>query len=82
MGFVEQRCSGESCLIVKIEPGHPKQGELLRVFYDAQTLIYDPENYELTFKQAKFPAGAHLRLMLIPEINARGYRANAIWIGD
>lgn len=57
-----------------------KAKEFSRVYYDKNSRIYDPENYEVTPAQSNIVRGSHLRIMMQPA--ADGYYAEFIWVGD
>ena len=86
LGFVERLCSDESyCFELRVEAQFIETAsEKIIVRFDRSTLIYDPENYELTLAQQNIVDGSHLRLLISPEPDRGGnhYRAVVIWIGD
>lgn len=86
LGFVEYLCPDEPyCFELRVEPKFIEAtGERIIVRFDRSTLIFDPENYELTLEQSNVVDGSHLRLLLTLEADDGGnhYRAAVIWIGD
>jgi hypothetical protein len=82
LGFVEKPCVGENyCFQLRVEAvysGEAADEIILR--YDADSMIFDPENYRLTLLQSRIVEGSHLRLLLVPA--ETGFRAEIIWIGD
>ena len=86
LGFVERLCISEPyCFELRVEPAYIAQaGEQIRVRFNGNTRIYDPENYELNLQQQNIVAGSHLRMLIVAEQNtdSNGYRASHIWIGD
>ena len=58
-------------------------GEYIHFYFDTDSRIFDPENYELTLAQQNIVPGSHLRLLLQPDPGSSDrYRASFIWIGD
>ncbi|MCP4335730.1 MAG: hypothetical protein GY785_24035 [Gammaproteobacteria bacterium] len=86
LGFVKSLCADEAnCFELMVKPEFAElAGERLKVRFDADTRIFDPENYELTLAQQNIIPGSHLRLLLEKTADAgvKGYRAAFIWIGD
>jgi hypothetical protein len=86
LGFVEYLCPGEPhCFELRVKPKFIEAaGDRIVVRFDRNTLIFDPENYELTLEQSNIIDGSHLRLLLTSESDRGGnhYRASVIWIGD
>ena len=86
LGFVDKPCPGEPyCFELLVKPDFVAQvGERIRVRFDENTTIYNPENYQLTLEQHNIEAGAHLRMLIEADSNAQpgDYRASFIWIGD
>ena len=82
LGFVEQSCVGENfCFQLRVESVYNGEAaDEIIVRYDADSMIFDPENYRLTLAQSRIVEGSHLRLLLVPVAN--GFRAEIIWIGD
>jgi hypothetical protein len=81
LGFVEQACVGENfCFQLRVESVYNGEAaDKIIVRYDADSMIFDPENYRLTLAQSRIVEGSHLRLLLVPVVN--GFRAEIIWIG-
>ena len=86
LGFVEYLCPGEPhCFELRVKPEFIEAtGARIIVRFDHSTLVFDPENYELTLKQSNIVDGSHLRLLLTSEsdLGENHYRASVIWIGD
>jgi hypothetical protein len=86
LGFVKRLCPDEPyCFELRVEPGYIAQaGEQIRVRFNGETSIYDPENYELSLQQQNIIPGSHLRMLIAAEqnIGPDDYRASHIWIGD
>jgi len=86
LGFVDKPCPGEPyCFELLVKPDFAAQvGARIRVRFDASTVIYDPENYQLTLEQHNIVAGSHLRLMIESTSNNQpgDYHSSFIWIGD
>jgi hypothetical protein len=90
LGFVDTLCNTEPhCFDLLVEPEYQDQlGQHIKVRFNADTRIFDPENYELTLLQQNIVPGSHLRLLIEPEVEnevpgaSATYRASFIWIGD
>jgi hypothetical protein len=90
LGFVDTLCDDEPhCFELLVKPEYQDQlGQRIKVRFNADTRIFDPENYELTLLQQNIVPGSHLRLLLEPEVGndasdkSGAYRASFIWIGD
>jgi hypothetical protein len=86
LGFVKSLCADAAyCFELRVKPEFIElAGEQLKVRFDADTRIFDPENYELTLAQQNIVPGSHLRLLLenTAQADINGYRAAFIWIGD
>jgi hypothetical protein len=86
LGFVERLCANETyCFELRVEPAFiVLAGEQIRVRFNGETSIYDPENYELSLQQQNIIPGSHLRMLISAEqnIGPDDYRASHIWIGD
>ena len=86
LGFVKSLCVEEAyCFELTVKPEYIElAGERLQVRFDADTRIFDPENYQLTLAQQNIAPGSHLRLLLegTTDADTNGYRAAFIWIGD
>lgn len=86
LGFVEYLCPGEPhCFELRVKPEFIEAtGARIIVRFDHSTLVFDPENYELTLEQSNIVDGSHLRLLLTsePDRGRNHYRAAVIWIGD
>ena len=82
LGFVEQPCTSETyCFELRVESVYSGEAaDRIIVHYDAESMIFDPENYRLTLAQSHIVEGSHLRLLLVPA--GKGFRAEIIWIGD
>ena len=82
LGFVDRRCDqGLYCVELRVEQVYSGIAvEKVKVYYDAGSRIFDPENYALTLVQSRIIEGSHLRVLL--EVVPGGYRARFIWIGD
>ena len=82
LGFVEQPCTDEAlCFQLRVESVYNGEAaDEIIVRYDAESMIFDPENYRLTLAQSHIVEGSHLRLLLVPVANE--FRAEIIWIGD
>lgn len=85
LGFVTSPCADlDYCFELRVKPEYQAEaGERLRFVFNADSNIFDPENYALTLAQQNIVPGSHLRLLL----EARGgsadaYYASHIWIGD
>ena len=86
LGFVESLCPDEPhCYELRVEADYIElAASRIFVRYDRKTLIFDPENYELTLEQSDIVGGSHLRLLMDPD-SGRGdfaYQATVIWVGD
>jgi hypothetical protein len=85
LGFVASSCNdADHCFELLVEPEFQAlAGEHIHVHFDADTQIFDPENYELTLAQQNIVPGSHLRLLLhADDSHEAAYRASYIWIGD
>lgn len=82
LGFVERFCVERPlCFVVDVEAVYSGQvGDQIKVIYDDDSQIYDPENYRVTPVQSNIVEGSHLRLLLAPVDG--GFRAEGIWVGD
>ena len=60
----------------------------IKVRFNTDTQIFDPENYELTLLQQNIVPGSHLRLLIEQQVESEvsdastTYLASFIWIGD
>lgn len=60
----------------------------IKVRFNTDTQIFDPENYELTLLQQNIVPGSHLRLLIEQQVESEvsdastTYLASLIWIGD
>ena len=85
LGFVESSCDdSDHCFELRVKPEFQSQaGEYIHFYFDADSRIFDPENYDLTLSQQNIEPGSHLRLLLQPDPDTSDrYRASFIWIGD
>ena len=84
LGFVERLCGAEShCFDLRVKPAYQAlAGERIRVHFDSETQLFDPENFQLTLEQQNIGAGSHLRLLIRPDAGGDAFRAEFIWIGD
>lgn len=85
LGFVESPCDdSDHCFELRVKPEFQAQaGEYIHFYFDADSRIFDPENYDLTLSQQNIEPGSHLRLLLQPDPDTSDrYRASFIWIGD
>ena len=85
LGFVESSCDdSDHCFELRVKPEFQAQaGEYIHFYFDADSRIFDPENYDLTLSQQNIEPGSHLRLLLQPDPDTSDrYRASFIWIGD
>jgi len=82
LGFVEQACAGVTrCFHFRVETVYSGEAkDKIIVHYDADSVIFDPENYRLTLAQSHIIEGSHLQLLLAPSGNE--FRAETIWIGE
>ena len=86
LGFVDKLCTqAQYCFQLSVKPEYlGALEERIEVRFDGKTLIFDPENYELTLAQQNIVPGSHLRLLIerLPGDVNGGHRASHIWIGD
>ena len=60
----------------------------IKVRFNTDTQIFDPENDELTLLQQNIVPGSHLRLLIEQQVGSQStdasttYHASLIWIGD
>ena len=86
LGFVETLCTDDPyCFVLMVKPEfHVVSPAKIKVRFDADTRIFDPENYQLTLQQQNIVPGSHLRMLIEADDGgeANAYRASFIWIGD
>jgi hypothetical protein len=86
LGFVETLCTGDPyCFELLVKPEfHAVSPAKIKVRFDTDTRIFDPENYQLTLLQQNIVPGSHLRMLIEADDDgeANSYRASFIWIGD
>ena len=94
LGFVDTLCVDEPyCFVLLVKPEYQDQLAQhikmhIKVRFNTDTQIFDPENYRLTLLQQNIVPGSHLRLLIEPQVESQStdasatYLASFIWIGD